>query len=202
MSNVAATYPLHRLGSGHFATIFCHFETCERSHDRRRVRLGPPHPCFARWRGFLLSRPSQTKETLIFAAVGDAALGRLLNGDGASASGLALQGKVVSMLIPQAGDVRHGSVLLAPSDVSGWYGIKTHWLIDPSYSGGSLCEPNGSVSQRLWLRSERLASVQTSSPRGRLPIRSEGGGSNRRAPMSRNLVAMDSRSTGPHSRST
>ena len=51
------------------------------------------------------------------------------------ASGWALKGKVVSVLIPQAGDVAHGTVRLAPSDVSGWYGIKTHWLITPSYSG-------------------------------------------------------------------
>jgi hypothetical protein len=35
----------------------------------------------------------------------------------------------------QKGDVAHGSVQLAPSDVSGWYGIKTHWLIEPAYSG-------------------------------------------------------------------
>lgn len=51
------------------------------------------------------------------------------------ASGTALKGKVVSLLVPQAGDVLHGSVQLAQSDVSGWYGIKTHWLVDPSYSG-------------------------------------------------------------------
>jgi hypothetical protein len=51
------------------------------------------------------------------------------------ANGLALKGKVVSLLIPQAGDVSHGSVQLASSDVTGWYGIKTHWLISPSYSG-------------------------------------------------------------------
>lgn len=51
------------------------------------------------------------------------------------ANGVALEGNVVSLLIPQAGDVVHGSVQLAPSDVAGWYGIKTHWLIKPSYSG-------------------------------------------------------------------
>ena len=51
------------------------------------------------------------------------------------ASGLALKGKVVSLLIPQRGDVAHGSVQLASSDVVGWYGIKTHWFINPSYSG-------------------------------------------------------------------
>jgi hypothetical protein len=51
------------------------------------------------------------------------------------ASGLALKGKVVSLLIPQAGDVAHGVVQLGLSDVSGWYGIKTHWLISPSYAG-------------------------------------------------------------------
>ncbi len=44
-------------------------------------------------------------------------------------------GKIVSLLIPQAGDVLHGSVQLAPSDVSGWYGIKTHWIVNPSYAG-------------------------------------------------------------------
>jgi hypothetical protein len=51
------------------------------------------------------------------------------------ASGLALKGKVVSLLIPQRGDVIHGTVELAPSDVKGWYGIKTHWVIEPAYSG-------------------------------------------------------------------
>ncbi len=51
------------------------------------------------------------------------------------ASGAAVVGKVVSLLIPQAGNVLHGSVQLASSDVSGWYGIKTHWIVSPSYSG-------------------------------------------------------------------
>jgi hypothetical protein len=51
------------------------------------------------------------------------------------AGGWALKGKVVSVLIPQAGDVAHGYVRLASSDVSGWYGIKTLWVVDPKYSG-------------------------------------------------------------------
>lgn len=51
------------------------------------------------------------------------------------ASGMALKGKVVSLLVPQAGELGRGSVQLASSDVAGWYGIKTHWLINPSYSG-------------------------------------------------------------------
>lgn len=55
--------------------------------------------------------------------------------DAPAASGWALKGSVVSLLIPQAGDLGHGTVQLASSDVSGWYGIKTHWLIKPSYSG-------------------------------------------------------------------
>lgn len=51
------------------------------------------------------------------------------------ASGMALQGKVVSLLVPQAGELGRGSVQLASSDVAGWYGIKTHWLVKPSYRG-------------------------------------------------------------------
>jgi hypothetical protein len=41
----------------------------------------------------------------------------------------------VSLLIPQIGDITHGSVQIAPSNITGWYGIKTHWLVSPSYSG-------------------------------------------------------------------
>jgi hypothetical protein len=60
-------------------------------------------------------------------------LGSYINVPGAN--GLALKGRFVSLLIPQRGDIVHGTVQLGTSDVPGWYGIKTHWLISPSYKG-------------------------------------------------------------------
>jgi hypothetical protein len=50
-------------------------------------------------------------------------------------SGVAFLSGPEGVLIPQLGDVAHGIVDLAPSDVPGWYGIKTHWLVGPAYTG-------------------------------------------------------------------
>ena len=49
--------------------------------------------------------------------------------------GVALGGGVVTVITSQAGDLAHGIVDLATSNVVGWYGIKTDWAISPSYSG-------------------------------------------------------------------
>lgn len=49
--------------------------------------------------------------------------------------GVALGAGHVTVITSQAGDLAHGIVVLATSDVPGWYGIKTDWAISPSYSG-------------------------------------------------------------------
>jgi hypothetical protein len=49
--------------------------------------------------------------------------------------GVALGDGVVTVITSQAGDLAHGIVDLADSNVTGWYGIKTDWAISPSYSG-------------------------------------------------------------------
>lgn len=52
-----------------------------------------------------------------------------------NATGVAVGGGPVKVIVPQAGDLTHGRVILAPSDVPGWQGIKTHWVVRPSYGG-------------------------------------------------------------------
>ncbi len=49
--------------------------------------------------------------------------------------GVALGNGLVTAIASQAGDLAHGVVDLARSNVVGWYGIKTDWEIGPSYSG-------------------------------------------------------------------
>lgn len=49
--------------------------------------------------------------------------------------GVALGDGAVTVITSQAGDLAHGIVDLATSNVPGWYGIKTDWAISPSYSG-------------------------------------------------------------------
>ena len=52
-----------------------------------------------------------------------------------NASGVALGQGPVRVMVVQAGDLTRGIVRLGASDVSGWYGIKTHWTVSPSYTG-------------------------------------------------------------------
>jgi len=52
-----------------------------------------------------------------------------------NAAGVALGSGPVRVLIPQAGDLLHGVVYLEASDVSGWLGIKTLWVVSPNYKG-------------------------------------------------------------------
>ncbi len=52
-----------------------------------------------------------------------------------NAGGTAVGHGPVRVLIPQAGDIAHGLVTLAASDVTGWYGIKTLWIVSPGYRG-------------------------------------------------------------------
>lgn len=49
--------------------------------------------------------------------------------------GVALGTGFVTVITSQAGDLAHGVVDLANSNVVGWYGIKTDWAISPNYSG-------------------------------------------------------------------
>lgn len=53
----------------------------------------------------------------------------------ANASGPAILVGAVGVTIPQRGNLSEGTVDLAQSDVPGWYGIKTHWLVKPDYAG-------------------------------------------------------------------
>ena len=50
-------------------------------------------------------------------------------------SGIALGRGPVTVVIGQRGDLLHGIVDVAMSNVAGWYGIKTDWAISPRYSG-------------------------------------------------------------------
>ncbi len=53
----------------------------------------------------------------------------------ANATGPAILVGAVGVMIPQRGNFSAGTVDLAQSDIPGWYGIKTHWLVRPTYRG-------------------------------------------------------------------
>ena len=50
-------------------------------------------------------------------------------------AGVALGRGPVIAIVGQSGDLVHGIVDLASSNVAGWYGLKTDWAISPHYSG-------------------------------------------------------------------
>ena len=50
-------------------------------------------------------------------------------------AGVAVGKGLVTAIIGQSGDLAHGIVDLATSNVTGWYGLKTDWAISPRYSG-------------------------------------------------------------------
>jgi hypothetical protein len=52
-----------------------------------------------------------------------------------NAYGTGIGRQPVWVIVPQAGDLAHGVVVLASSDVAGWWGIKTHWTVSPRYQG-------------------------------------------------------------------
>lgn len=52
-----------------------------------------------------------------------------------NASGTGIGRTPVWVIVPQAGDLAHGTVVLAASDVTGWLGIKTNWTVSPGYRG-------------------------------------------------------------------
>jgi hypothetical protein len=50
-------------------------------------------------------------------------------------AGVALGKGPVTVIVGQSGDLEHGIVDLASSNVTGWYGLKTDWAISRRYSG-------------------------------------------------------------------
>ncbi len=64
--------------------------------------------------------------------------------------GVTLGTGIVTVILSQAGDLAHGIVELAMSNMVGWYGIKTDWTISPSNSG--LAKSTlGNVGEGPWL---------------------------------------------------
>jgi len=66
-------------------------------------------------------------------------------------AGVALGMGPVTAIIGQSGDLVHGIVDLASSNVAGWYGLKTDWAISPRYTGwvivrGKQLDGNGLVA--------------------------------------------------------
>ena len=66
-------------------------------------------------------------------------------------AGVALGNGPVTAIVGQSGDLVHGIVDLASSNVAGWYGLKTDWAISPRYSGwvvvrGKQLDGNGPVA--------------------------------------------------------
>ncbi len=66
-------------------------------------------------------------------------------------AGVAIGKGLVTAIIGQSGDLLHGIVDLARSNVAGWYGLKTDWAISPHYSGwiivrGKQLDGNGPVA--------------------------------------------------------
>jgi hypothetical protein len=66
-------------------------------------------------------------------------------------TGVALGKGPVTVIIGQSGDLVHGIVDLASSNVAGWYGLKTDWAINPHYSGwvivrGKQLDGNGALA--------------------------------------------------------
>jgi hypothetical protein len=66
-------------------------------------------------------------------------------------AGVALGKGPVTAIIGQSGDLVHGIVDLASSNVTGWYGLKTDWAISPRYTGwvivrGKQLDGNGLVA--------------------------------------------------------
>ena len=57
-------------------------------------------------------------------------------------AGVALGKGPVTAIVGQSGDVVHGIVDLASSNVAGWYGLKTDWGDQPHY-GGKQLDGNG-----------------------------------------------------------
>ena len=69
-------------------------------------------------------------------------------------AGVALGKGPVTAIVGQSGDVVHGIVDLASSNVAGWYGLKTDWAISPHY-GGKQLDGNGPAADsrmRPWVR--------------------------------------------------
>jgi hypothetical protein len=52
---------------------------------------------------------------------------------GGTIAGTVLGGGPVDVVLSQGGDLSHGVVDVASSNVPGWYGIKTEWNVEPSY---------------------------------------------------------------------
>lgn len=69
----------------------------------------------------------------------------------ANAVGPAILVGAVGVMIPQQGNVAQGIVDLAPSDIAGWYGIKTHWLVKPSYQGPVLVRAESLSRSSGWI---------------------------------------------------